>query len=73
MAVFKPKDKVVKQKIEIMKKGFDLLVLFFSIVGLIGSICYLFYIKEYWMAVFVGLLGYVAWPEIRRRWKEFVD
>lgn len=43
-----------------MKKGLDLLVLFFSVVGLIGGICYLFYIKEYWMAVFVGLMGYVA-------------
>ena len=57
--------------IELMKKGLDLLVLFFSVVGLIGGICYLFYIKEYWMAVFVGLLGYVAWPEIKRRWLEF--
>ena len=54
-----------------MKKCFDLLILFFSVVGLIGGICYLFYIKEYWMAVFVGLLGYVAWPEIKRRWIEF--
>ena len=56
-----------------MKKGFDLLILFFSVVGLIGGICYLLYIKEYWMAAFVALLGYDAWPKLKQLWKELND
>ena len=55
-----------------MKNIINLLLVFFGFVGLIGSIGYMIYFKQYPFVIFDLVLGYLAYPEWKRRLLELM-
>ena len=56
-----------------MNKVFYLLILFFSVVGILGGIGYTVYTNAYIISVSLIATAYVAWPGIKGLFNKLSD
>ena len=55
-----------------MKKIINFILLFLTLIGIIGGIGYSIYNNAWGIAVGIAVAGYMAWPGVKKAFEELV-
>ena len=56
-----------------MKKILNFILLFLTLVGIIGGIGYSIYDGRWVIAVGIAVAGYMAWPKVKKMFEELIN
>jgi uncharacterized membrane protein len=56
-----------------MKKIIDFILLFLTLIGIIGGIGYGIYDGRWVIAVGIAVAGYMAWPKVKKVFDELIN
>ena len=56
-----------------MNKIINFILLFLTLIGIIGGIGYSIYNSAWVIAVGVAVAGYMAWPKVKKVFEELID
>jgi hypothetical protein len=55
-----------------MKKIINFILLFLTLIGIIGGIGYSIYNSAWVIAVGIAIAGYMAWPKVKKVFEELI-
>lgn len=56
-----------------MNKIIDIILLFLTLIGIIGGIGYSIYNSAWVIAAGIAVAGYMAWPEVKKVFEELIN
>lgn len=56
-----------------MNKIINFILLFLTLIGIIGGICYSIYNSAWVIAVGIAVAGYMAWPKVKKVFEELIN
>lgn len=56
-----------------MNKIVNFILLFLTLIGIIGGIGYSIYNSAWVIAVGIAVAGYMAWPKVKKVFEELID